>query len=87
MAPTLPEFQGIKSCVIYMDSHPHKPIIYTSNYYDGSNFIRLTRSGNQVEDYTTHNCLELHQDADHDIILNRRWSVSGILHNLLGVAV
>ena len=26
VAPTLPGFQGIKCCVQYLDSHPHKPI-------------------------------------------------------------
>ena len=35
VAPTLPDFQGINRCVQYMDSHPHKPIFYPSNYYDG----------------------------------------------------
>ena len=47
MAPTLPGFQGITIYVQYMDSHPHKPIFYSSNYYYGSNFIRFTWSGNQ----------------------------------------
>ena len=65
VAPNLPGFQGIKLCVQYLDSHPHKPIFYPSNSYDGSNFIRLTWSGNQVEDHTNQNCLEFHQDADH----------------------
>ena len=53
VVPTLTSFQGIKRYVQYMASHPHKPIFYPSNYYDGSNFIRLTWSGNQVEDHTT----------------------------------
>ena len=44
VAPTLPGFQGIKQCVQYLYSHPHKPIFYPSNSYDGSNFIRLTWS-------------------------------------------
>ena len=70
-----------------MASHPHKPIFYPSNYYDGSNVISLTWSRNQVEDHTTHNCFEFHQDADHAIIINRRRSVSGIINTLLGVAV
>ena len=43
--------------------------------------------GNQVEDYTTHNCLEFHQDADYARILNIRRSVSVILHTLLDVAI
>ena len=49
VAPTLPCFQGIKRCVKYLAIHPHKPIFYASNSYDGSNFINLTWSGNQVE--------------------------------------
>ena len=87
VSPTLHGFQGLKLWVQYLDSHPHKPFFYPSNYYYGSNVIIFTWSGNQVEYYTTHNCLEWHQNADRDIILNRRRSVSGIIHNLLGVAV
>ena len=87
VAPTLPGLQGIKRCVQYLASHPHKNIFYPSTSYDGSNFTRLTWSGNQFEYYTTHNCLEYHQYADHDIILNRRRSVSVIIHTLIGVAV
>ena len=37
--------------------------------------------------YTTHNGLEYHQDEDHARIINRRWSVPGIFHTLLGVAI
>ena len=55
---TLPCFQGIKRCVKYLSSNPHKPIFYPYNYYDGSNVTRLTCSGNQVKYYTTHNFLE-----------------------------
>ena len=87
VASNIPCFQGIERCVQYLDSHPHKPIFSPSNSYDGSNIIRLMWSGNQVEDYTTHNCLEFHQYADHAIILNIRRSVSGILHTLIGVAI
>ena len=87
MEPNLPGFQGIKCCVQYLAIHPHKPIFYPSNSYDGSNFIRLTWSGNQVEYHTTHNCLECHQDSDHASIINRRRSVSGIIHALIGIAV
>ena len=83
VAPNLPGFQGIKRCVQYMDSHLHKLIFYPSNSYDRSNIISITWSGNRVEDHTTHNCLECHQDADHDIIINRRRSVSVIIHTLL----
>ena len=57
VAPNIPGFQGIKNCINNLASHPHKPIFYPSNYYDGSNIIRLTWSGNQVEDYTTQDCL------------------------------
>ena len=86
VAPTLFCFQGIKLCVKYLASHPHI-YIYNSNSYDGSNFIGITWSGNQVEDHTTKSCLEYHQDADHTIIINRRRSVSGIIHNLLGIYI
>ena len=48
VAPNLPGFQGIKSRVQYMVSHPHKTIFYPYNYYNSSNFIRLTQSGNKV---------------------------------------
>ena len=57
VAPTLPCFQGIKHCVQYMESHPHKPICYADKSYDGSNVIRLTWSWNQVEYHTTQNVL------------------------------
>ena len=40
----LPGFQGIKSCIQHRDSHPHKPIFYPTNSYDGSNIIILTWS-------------------------------------------
>ena len=72
VAPTLPDFQGIKRYDQYLASQPHKLIFYPSNSYDGSNFIRLTWSENQVEYHPTHNCLECHQDADHDRIINIR---------------
>ena len=48
VAHTLLGFQGIKRFVQYLDSHPHKPIFYPSNPYDGSNVIRFTCIGNQV---------------------------------------
>ena len=86
MAPNLPDFQGIKSCVQYLASNPHKPIFYLSNYYYGSNIISLTCSENQVEDHTTQNCLECHQDVHHARIINIRLSVLGIINNLIGVA-
>ena len=81
VVPTLTGFQVIKLCVQYLDSHPHKPIFYPSNSHDGSNVIRLTWSDNQVEDYTTQNCLEFHQDVDRAIIING--ILSDILHTLL----
>ena len=87
VAPTITGFQGIKSCVKYLDSHPHKPIFFPSNSYDGLNVIRITWSGNQVEYYTTSIFLECHQYAYHARILNIRRSVSGIIHNLLGVSI
>ena len=87
MAPNLPGFQVINICVQYLAIHPNKLIFYTSNSYNGSNFIRITWSGNQFEDHTTQNCLECHQNSDHDRIINKRGSVSGIIHTLLGVAV
>ena len=87
VAPNIPGFQGIKQYIQYLDINPYTPIFYPSNYYDESNVIRLTLSGNKSEDYTTHNCLEFHNYAYHAIIINRRQSVSGIIYNLLGVAV
>ena len=57
LAPTLPCFQGINFCIQYLASRPHKPIFYPSDYHDVSNVMRLTCSGNQVEDYTTQNCI------------------------------
>ena len=86
MASTILGLQVIKFCIQYMDIHPHKPIVCPSNYYYGSIFIILTWSGNQFEYHTTHNCLEYHQDEDHAIIINIRRSVSGIIHDLLGVS-
>ena len=35
VAPTFPGFQVIKRCVQYRASHPHEPIFYPYNYYDG----------------------------------------------------
>ena len=87
VAPTIPGFKGIKLYVHYLASHPHKNIFYTSYYYDCSNVIRLTWSGNQVEDYTIQNFLECYQYAYHAIIINIRRSVSGILHTLLSISV
>ena len=29
VAPTLPYFQGLKRCIKYIATHPHKPIFYT----------------------------------------------------------
>ena len=86
VAPTLTGFQVIKRRGQYLAIHPHKLIFYPSNSYDGSNFIWLTRSGNQVEYHTTYNCWECYQYADQSRILNRRSSVSGIIHTLLDVS-
>ena len=75
VAPTIPGFQCIKKCDQYMASHPNKPIFHPSHSYYGSNVIGFTWSGNQVEYYTTQNCLECHQDSDHARIINRIRSV------------
>ena len=87
VVPNIPGFQGIKRCIQYLASNPYTPIFYHSNYYDWSNVIRLTWSGNHFEDYTTNIWLEFHNYAYRAIIINRRLSVSGIIYNLLVVAV
>ena len=61
LAPTLPGFQGIKRCVKYLAIHPHKTIFNPSNSDDGSNVIRIRRSGNKIGDHTRQNFLECHQ--------------------------
>ena len=81
----LPGFQGLKFCIQYMDRNPLKPILSSSNSYDGTNVIKLTWSGNQVEYYITPNCLECHQDVNYTRINTRRWYVSGIIHTIIGV--
>ena len=68
---TINGFQGIKRCIKYIAIHQHKPIFYPSDSYNGLNVIILTCSGNTVEYYTTHDCLECQQYADHDRSLNR----------------
>ena len=87
VTPMLPCFQYLKFCIKYLSSKSHTPIFYPYNYHDGSNVIILKYSGNKVEDYTVHNCLEFRQDTDHPIIINRIQSVSGIIHTFLGAAV
>ena len=87
MAHNLPVFQGLKRCIQYLDSHPHKPILYICNYYDGSNVLIIIWSGNQVEDCTTRNCLECFQDLYHARILNIRRSFSVFIHAQIRVAV
>ena len=87
VAPNIPGFQGIKRCAQYMASHPHKPIFYPSDSYDVSNFIKITWSEDQVEDYTIYNSIKYHQDVNHTRIINRKSSFSGILHTLLDVDV
>ena len=87
VAPIIPCFQGLKSCIQYLASHPYKIIFYPYNYCYGSNVIRLIWSGNQVKYYTTWNHLEPRQDKDCVKIINRRRSVSGVINNLLGSAV
>ena len=85
VSPTFPSFQGLRSCIKYLVFYLNKPIFIPSNYFDVSNSIRITWIENQVEDYTTQICLEYHQCAYHDRIINRRRLVSGIIHILLGV--
>ena len=87
VSPTLPGFQGIKCCIRYMASNHHETIFCPSTYYDVSNAIRLTWSGDQVEYYTTHNFPECHKDAYRARILNRIRLVSGVIHTLLGISV
>ena len=87
VAPPITSFQSIKRCIQCMDGLSHKPIFHHSTYYDSSNFIRLICIWNQVEGYTNQNCLEFHQNAGHDIFINKKRSVSGIIHTLLDVAV
>ena len=84
--PAMYWFQGLRRCIQFLANHPHKTILYPSNDYCGSNVIRLTWSRYQLEDYKTHSFLECHQYYDNFIILNRRQSVSRIIHTLLGVA-
>ena len=55
LIPNIPGFQVLKRCIQYLDIHPNKPIFYPSNYYYGSNVIRLTWSVTQVEYYATQN--------------------------------
>ena len=67
---------------VILSSQLHKKYIYIVTHINpyliliviiiSSNVIRLTWSGNQVEDYITQNCLERNQDADHARILNIR---------------
>ena len=87
LAPTLTGFQGLKCCAQYLASHPRKIIFHSYNSYDGSNIIILTWRGNKVEEYTTKNSLECHKCVDWSILINRRRSVSGIIHTLIDDAV
>ena len=57
VAPTLPCFQGLKRCFQYTASRPHNLIFYPYNSYDGSNVIKVTCSGDQVEYYKNQNFL------------------------------
>ena len=87
IAPALPGFQGISRCLQYLYNHPHKTIFYTYNPCEGYNIIKLKWIGDQVEDCTTQNCLEFRQFTYHARILNRRRTLSGIIHTLLGISV
>ena len=86
MAPTITGLKVLKRCIQYLASHPHLKL-YTYNYYDGSNFIRITWSGTQFEYYTIYNDLECHQGVDRYIIISMRRSILGIIHTLLGVTI
>ena len=57
VATIIPCFKGLKICIQYLVSYPHKPIFFLSNSYDELDFIRRTWSRNQVEYYTTQNFL------------------------------
>ena len=85
--PILPELKGITRCIQFLAAHPHNCIFYVLNAYGGYNYTRITWSGNQIEDYTIQICFECHQGADNPRILNRRQSVSIIVHTILCVAV
>ena len=87
MAPTILGLQCLNRCIQYVASQPHKSIFCPYYYYYGSNVIRLTWSGNSVEYYTTQNFIECHEYEDNDRTINRRRSVSGIFHTLLGIEV
>ena len=66
MEPTIPGFQCLKRCIQYMSSHPNKPILFPSNSYDISKNFIITLTFTRVEDHTTKNFLELHQDVYYD---------------------
>ena len=87
MAPTLTDFQGLNMFIQYFDTHPHKPNFHPYNSCEGSNVVRPTWSGEQVEDYPTQNGIECHHDEYYERILNKGRLVSGIIHTLTGVAV
>ena len=63
-------FFKVSSAMLNIWLVTHKRHLYPYNYYVDSNVIRLTRSANKVEYYTTQNCLEFHQYADHNRIIN-----------------
>ena len=48
VALTLTTFQDTKNCIQFIAIHPHKPILYSLNNYDDSNFIKITWSGDQM---------------------------------------
>ena len=87
MAPKFPGFEGLNRCIYYLDTQPHKPIFYPYNYYEGYNVTIITWIVYQVEAYNTQNYLQCHQDVYHARNLNRKLSISVIIHTLLGVAV
>ena len=87
VAPTLPYFQGLHFCILYLDNHSNNPVFYPYNSYDVSNIIRPTYRSTQDEDYTTHNSLEFRKYNYYYIINNRRRSVSDIMHTLIVISI
>ena len=80
-------FFKVSSAMLNIWLVTHKRHLYPYNYYVDSNVIRLTRSANKVEYYTIQNCLEFHQYADHNRIINIWRLVSDIFHTMVGVSI
>ena len=84
MASNSLHFQGIKRCIQYLDSYPHK-----------LSFILLILIMDQISSglhgvgikLHKQNSIECHQDANYARVLNIRRSVLGSINILLGVLV